>query len=74
MFSSLAAGKYYWNIGFWWKMSLLAAAIIFTFTVRQPYALRGSTTGATALARTIAIVSMGLWLGVAVAGRAIGFL
>lgn len=74
MFSSLAAGKYYWNIGFWWKMGFLAAAIIFTFTVRQPYALRSDTTGRTPKAVAIAIVSIGLWLGVAVFGRAIGFL
>ena len=74
MFSSLAAGKYYWNIGFWLKMYFLAAAIIFTFAVRQPYALRSDTTGRTPMARTIAIVSIGLWFGVAVMGRAIGFL
>ena len=74
MFSSLAAGKYYWNIGFWWKMYFLAAAIIFTFTVRQPYALRSDTTGSTPKARAIALVSIGLWLGVAVMGRTIGFL
>jgi len=74
MFSSLAAGKYYWNIGFWWKMGLLAVAIIFTFAVRQPYALRSSTTGATPAARAIAVVSIGLWLSVAIAGRMIGFL
>ena len=55
-------------------MYFLAAAIIFTFTVRQPYALRSDTTGGTPIARTIAVVSIGLWLGVAVMGRAIGFL
>ena len=74
MFSSLAAGKYYWNIGFWVKMYCLAAAIIFTFAVRQPYAMRADTTGGTPMARVIAIVSIGLWLSVAVAGRTIGFL
>jgi hypothetical protein len=74
MFSSLAADKYYWNIGFWWKMYLLAAAIIFTFTVRQPYALRSGTPGGTFTARIIGVVSIALWLSVAVAGRAIGFL
>ena len=74
MFSSLAAGKYYWNIGFWLKMYFLAAAIIFTFAVRQPYALRSDTQARTPKARAIAVVSIGLWLGVAVMGRAIGFL
>jgi Family of unknown function (DUF6644) len=74
MFSSLAADKYYWNVGFRWKMYFLAAAILFTFIVRQPYALRSGTAGGTPTARVVAIVSIGLWLGVAVMGRAIGFL
>jgi hypothetical protein len=74
MFSSLAADKYYWNFGFWWKMYFLAAAIVFTFAVRQPYALRSGTTGGTPTARIVAVVSILLWLGVAVMGRAIGFL
>jgi hypothetical protein len=74
MFSSLAAGKYYWNIGFWLKMYFLAAAILFTFLVRQPYALRSGTPGRTAAAVTVAAISVFLWLGVAVMGRAIGFL
>ena len=74
MFSSLAADKYYWNVGFRWKMYFLAAAILYTFFVRQPYALRSGTAGGTPAARTIAVVSIGLWLGVAVMGRAIGFL
>ncbi len=74
MFSSLAADKYYWNTGFRLKMYFLAAAILFTFTVRQPYALRSGTTGETPTARVIALASIVLWLGVAVMGRAIGFL
>jgi len=74
MFSSLAAGKYYWNVGFWWKMYFLAAAIVFTFVVRQPYAMRGDAAAGTSKARLIAVVSIGLWLGVAIMGRAIGFL
>ncbi len=74
MFSSLAAGKYYFNFGFWWKMYFLAAAIVFTFAVRQPYAMRASAKGGTPKAALIAIVSTGLYLGVAVMGRAIGFL
>ncbi len=74
MFSSLAAGKYYFNFGFWWKMYFLAAAIVFTFAVRQPYAMRIDAESGTAKAGLIAIVSTGLYLGVAVMGRAIGFL
>jgi hypothetical protein len=74
MFSSLAAGKYYYNPGFWWKMYFLAAAIVFTFVIRQPYALRGNAESGTSKATAIAIVSTGLYLGVAIFGRAIGFL
>jgi hypothetical protein len=74
MFSSLAAGKYYYNVGFWWKMYFLAAAIVFTFVVRQPYAMRANAEGGTPAAWLIAIVSTGLYLGVAIFGRAIGFL
>ena len=74
MFSSLAAGKYYYNPGFWWKMYFLAAAIVFTFTVRQPYAMRATAEGGTSQAALIAVVSTGLYLGVAIMGRAIGFL
>ncbi|MEO8467235.1 MAG: DUF6644 family protein [Gammaproteobacteria bacterium] len=74
MFSSLAAGKYYYNPGFWWKMYFLAAAIVFTFAVRQPYVMRASAVSGTPRAAVIAIVSTGLYLGVAVFGRAIGFL
>ncbi len=74
LFSTLAADKYYWNIAYWWKMGFLAAAIVFTFVVRQPYALRRGTTGGTAAARLIGGVSIFLWLGVAVMGRSIGFI
>ena len=74
MFSSLAAGKYYFNPGFWWKMYFLAAAIVFTFAVRQPYAMRASAASGTPKAGLIAVASTGLYLGVAIFGRAIGFL
>ena len=74
MFSSLAAGKYYYNTGFWWKMYFLGAAIVFTFAVRQPYALSANAESGTPKAGLIAIVSTGLYLGVAIMGRAIGFL
>jgi len=74
MFCSLAAGKYYFNPGFWWKMYFLAAAIVFTFAIRQPYAMRASAVSGTPKAGLIAVVSTGLYLGVAIFGRAIGFL
>ena len=74
MFSSLAASKYYYNEAWWYKMYFLVAAILFTFAVRQPYALRESTRVPSLTAKLVAVVSIFLWLTVAVMGRAIGFI
>jgi hypothetical protein len=74
LFSTLAGGKYYWNIAYWWKMYFLLAAIVYTFTVRQPFALRRAANASAAVAKLVASVSIFLWLGVAVMGRAIGFI
>jgi hypothetical protein len=74
LFSSLAAGKYYWNIAYWWKMYFLLAAIVYTFAVRQPFALRRATSAPAGVVRLVGGVSIFLWLGVAVMGRAIGFI
>src|ERR1700719_2226834 len=52
------------------KMIALAAALVFTFTVRNPQARR-DVGGVPA--KAIAAVSLGLWLTVALAGRWIGF-
>lgn len=74
LFSSLAAGKYYWNVAYWWKMYFLMAAIAYTFAVRQPFALRRAAAGRPSVAKLVGGVSIFLWLGVAVMGRAIGFI
>jgi hypothetical protein len=74
LFASLAASKYYYNEAYWLKMYFLLAAIIFTFAVRQPYALRPTPGGQPGLGKSIAALSIFLWLGVAVMGRAIGFI
>ncbi|MFI4934259.1 MAG: DUF6644 family protein [Caulobacterales bacterium] len=55
---------------FWVKMTALAAAIPFTYLVFIPLVRR---TGATLLSRASAVVVIGLWLTVAIAGRWIGF-
>jgi hypothetical protein len=65
------AMRYYDSGPFWLEMELLAAAILFHFTLYRwvthrddaPAALRGFT----------AILALFLWFGVGVAGRAIGF-
>jgi hypothetical protein len=66
--------KCYYSPAFRWKMALLAAAVTFYFTLHR-WALRHADTHTlTVWSRVAAIVSMSLWLGVGVAGRAIGFL
>lgn len=61
----------YENPPFWLKMGLLAAAVLFTFTVRQRVARRSSHR-ATWRDRAAAVVSLTLWFGVALMGRGIG--
>ena len=65
------AVKLYGKEAFWVKMGALAAALLFTFLVRNPVARRDSAVGAQT--RSVALVSIALWLTVAVAGRWIGF-
>ena len=61
--------KLYDKPAFWVKMIALAAALLFTFAVKIPLTRRGP--GWTA--RPLAVVSLALWLTVALAGRWIGF-
>jgi hypothetical protein len=63
------AVKLYDKQAFWVKMIALAAALIFTFAVKTPLAHRGPGWAA----RPLAVVSLALWLTVALAGRWIGF-
>jgi hypothetical protein len=68
------AGKCYYSPAFRWKMALLAAAVIFYFTLHRRALLHADEGAPTLWARTAAIISLTLWLGVGVAGRAIGLL
>ena len=63
--------KLYGKPAFWVKMTALAVAIVFTFGVRNPYARKDPDRGFAASA--IALISLALWLTVALAGRWIGF-
>jgi hypothetical protein len=73
LLASLAGSKYYGNEAFRLKMCFLAAALLFTFTIRQRFALReGSPVGALQ-AKMIAVTSVLLWSGVGIMGRGIGF-
>jgi hypothetical protein len=62
--------KLYGKDAFWVKLTALAAALVFTFALRNP-AARRDIGGAGA--KAVALVSMALWFTVAAAGRWIGF-
>lgn len=66
--------KCYFSPAFRWKMTLLAVAVLFYFTLHRHALLRADINGLTAWSRIAAVISLSLWLGVGVAGRAIGFL
>ncbi len=65
--------NYYYNPAFWFKMGSLALAILFTNTVHRTVVLSEDTESRPAQARLVAVVSVLLWTGVGVGGRAIGF-
>jgi hypothetical protein len=65
--------KCYYSPAFRWKMALLAAAVVFYFTVHRRTALRASAE-ANLSQRVVAVVSLLLWCGVGIAGRAIGLI
>ena len=66
--------KCFYSPAFRWKMALLAAAVLFYFTLHRRALLQTGKGTPTLWARTAAIVSLILWLGVGVAGRAIGLI
>jgi hypothetical protein len=71
-FISLAT-KEYESPYFRWKMLLFLIALIFTFTIKQRvvYAPEGRFGGG--IGKVIALVSIGLWVSIAINGRLIGF-
>ena len=68
------AGKCYFSPAFRWKMALLAAAVLFYFTLHRRALLHTDTGTPNFWSRATAIVSLALWLGVGAAGRAIGLI
>ncbi|MGB9070461.1 MAG: DUF6644 family protein [Candidatus Acidiferrales bacterium] len=67
------ATKCYYSFPFWFKMSSLALAIAFTFTLKSRVIRKNLDREYPLLAKATAIVSLGLWFGVAWGGRWIGF-
>jgi hypothetical protein len=66
--------KCYYSPAFRWKMALLAAAVLFYFTLHRRALLNTDRGEPTLWSRAAAILSLALWLGVGVAGRAIGLI
>lgn len=64
--------RQYYSEFFWMKMEFLAAALIFTFTVRRWVTRAGEGRIKPVWSKLVGLVSIGLWLGVAVPGRLIG--
>jgi Family of unknown function (DUF6644) len=68
---ALAVRNYY-NWFFWFKMSVLLVAIIFTFAVRNRLVLADSVRAGSPLLKVVALASIVLWATVTVSGRLIG--
>jgi len=66
-----SAALYYPNPAFWLKFQLLALALIMQFTLYRK--VTASEKPNRALAVITAVVSLALWFGVGIAGRAIGY-
>jgi uncharacterized protein DUF6644 len=72
LFSSEAV-KCYYSTAFWFKMTSLALAIIFTFTVRQQVTQWDDARIGPIKGKLVALISLALWSGVGWGGRWIGF-
>jgi hypothetical protein len=65
--------KCYYSTPFWLKMSSLALAIVFTFTIRRYVTRADEARMRPIFYKLVAVVSLGLWFGVGASGRWIGF-
>ena len=65
--------KCYHSTPFWVKMTSLALAILFTFTIRRMVTRADESRVRPIVYKLVALVSLTLWFSVAAAGRWIGF-
>jgi hypothetical protein len=65
--------KCYYHAAFWFKMTSLLLAIVFTFTVRRKVAMADETRVRPLWSKLVALTSVLLWSGVGIGGRWIGF-
>jgi len=68
---ALAVRNYY-NWFFWFKMAVLAVAILFTLTIRQRVTLAEPAPVGPFWLKAVAVVSIALWTTVTISGRLIG--
>jgi hypothetical protein len=66
--------KYYHSPSFRLKMLFLVLAVAFYFTLHRSVVRSNADAAPSAWSRVAAVVSLVLWLGVGLSGRAIGFL
>ena len=65
--------KCYYHDAFWFKMSCLFLAIVFTFTIQRKVTMNEETRLSPIWSKVVAVVSVLLWAGVGIGGRWIGF-
>jgi hypothetical protein len=65
--------KCYYSFAFWVKMTSLFLVLLFTLTVRRRVIRTGLSSDRPLPGRYAALISLGLWFGVAWGGRWIGF-
>ena len=65
--------KAYYSAAFWVKMASLFLVLLYTFTLRRRVTGTDLVTNRPLLARSLALLSLSLWFGVAWGGRWIGF-
>ena len=65
--------KAYYSFAFWVKMASLFLVLLYTFTLRRRVTGTDLVADRPLLARSLAVMSLGLWFGVAWGGRWIGF-
>jgi uncharacterized membrane protein YhdT len=67
------ATKCYYHVAFWFKMTCLFLAIVFTYTLYGKVVTEEVIAMSPARAKLAALVSIALWSGVGIGGRWIGF-
>lgn len=72
MLFAAEALRYYYNPAFWFKMIALLFALVFTFTVRRNVILADEACVGPVWGKLVAVVSIALWSGVGIGGKAIG--